>query len=261
MKAVFSAATTAAMILATASLAQESGQTSGAESSQVPEISAEEREIMMLDEIIRDFILNNPEVIIESLTRYEAQQRQAEEEQKRQALVASLDALQNDPDSPVVGNPEGDVTIVEFFDYRCPYCKRVAPLLEEILAEDPNVRVVLKEWPILSEESRYAARAALAANMQGKYWGFHMALMTLQGQLDEASVLQAAERLGIDVERMKSDMESEQVEAELQQVYQLAQRIGATGTPAFVIGDQFYGGAIPITSMRQAIELAREKQG
>lgn len=261
MKAVFSAATTAAMILATASLAQESGQTSGAESSQVPEISAEEREIMMLDEIIRDFILNNPEVIIESLTRYEAQQRQAEEEQKRQALVASLDALQNDPDSPVVGNPGGDVTIVEFFDYRCPYCKRVAPLLEEILAEDPNVRVVLKEWPILSEESRYAARAALAANMQGKYWGFHMALMTLQGQLDEASVLQAAERLGIDVERMKSDMESEQVEAELQQVYQLAQRIGATGTPAFVIGDQFYGGAIPITSMRQAIELAREKQG
>lgn len=235
-------------------------QDSSSEASE-PLLSQEEAGSMILDELIRDYILKHPEVIIESLTRYE--ERLAEEERQAQqaALAGHLPALQYDEDSPVLGNPDGDVVLVEFFDYRCPYCKRVTPALEQLILEDPNLRVVMKEWPILSEESRLAARAALASDKQGLYQEFHVALMTLSGNLNEASIFETAEQVGLDVEQLREDMKDPAIDEELSQVYQLARAVGATGTPAFVIGDQFYGGAIPIESMRQAIQLAREKQG
>ena len=180
---------------------------------------------------------------------------------KAAAIQMHLSAIQYDEDSPVLGNPDGDVVLVEFFDYRCPYCKNVAPAIEQLIAEDPNLRVVMKEWPILSEESRFAARAALAADRQDLYSEFHMSLMTLSGDLTPEVVFAKAEEVGLDIEQLVEDMEDPSVGEELEQVHQLARTIGATGTPAFVIGDQFYGGALPLDSMRRAIALAREKQG
>jgi protein-disulfide isomerase len=226
-----------------------------------PQLSEPEAERTVLDELIRDYILNHPEVILESLQRYE--QRLAEEERQKQqeALQSLLPDLQYDEDSPVLGNPEGDVVLVEFFDYRCPYCKRVAPAIEQLISEDPNLRVVMKEWPILSEVSRLAARAALAADRQGLYREFHLAVMTLNGELTEETLFQTAEEVGLDVDQLRADMDAPEILEEINDVYQQAQKVGATGTPAFVIGDQFYGGAIPIQTMRQAIAVAREKQG
>ena len=168
------------------------------------------------------------------------------------------DEILNDPGSPVGWNRDGDVTIVEFFDYRCPYCRAVAPRLAQLKKEDRGIRYVYKEWPILGPASKVAARAALAAWKQGRYEEFHEALMTYPGQLTEKGVFKTAERVGIDVDRLRQDMEAPEIAQALARTQQLASALGITGTPAFVIGNELVPGAVSLEQLKLFVRRARK---
>lgn len=211
-------------------------------------------------ELVLETIRENPEIIVEAMSILEARQREAQAAAVTAALEAERETLERDPNVPVAGNPEGDVTVVEFFDYNCPYCRRSVPELTGLLAGDGNIRLVLREWPILSEGSDFAARAALAARQQGQYQEMHEALMALQQPADETSVLGIAEILGLDVDQLKADMESPEIEEHLATSMRLAQALGITGTPAFVIGDQLIAGYVEQAVLEAAVQLAREAE-
>lgn len=157
------------------------------------------------------------------------------------------------PESPVLGNPDADVTIVEFFDYRCPYCRRVAPDLAALLDEDAGVRIVFKEWPILGRASVAAARAAIAAHLQGHYEAVHHALMTGEVDADADDIVDFAAALGADADRMRDDMGSDAVTGMLIANDELARALGLTGTPAFVVGDRMVPGAVSLDELKAIV--------
>lgn len=183
-------------------------------------------------EFIADYLRRNPEILLEVSEILRSKQLQAEREKQAEALAALRERIERHPMTPVTGNPDGDVTLVEFFDYNCPYCRSAAPEVKMLLEFDDNVRVVYREWPILGEGSVFAARAALAARNQGKYEAFHWALMELKGRAEEASVLRIAADLGIDIERLRADMQSEAIDEHIQTSMNLASRLGFNGTPS-----------------------------
>ncbi len=160
--------------------------------------------------------------------------------------------------APIGGNAKGDVTIVEFFDYRCPYCKQVEPSLDALLREDERLRVVYKEWPILGKDSVYASRVALAAVKQGKYDVFHSAMMATQGQINEEVILKVANSVGLDVAKIKADMNTAEIEDILTRNKNLAEALGIHGTPAWVIGDEMIAGAVDIATMKAKIAAVRK---
>ena len=162
-----------------------------------------------------------------------------------------------DPDTPVGGNPHGDVSLVEFFDYRCPYCKQVEPSLEALLTQDPHLRFVYKEFPVLGPVSKTAARAALAARKQGKYAALHRALMALKGQIDDSVIFQTASGAGLDVAQLKRDMAAPEIDSDLKANFDLAEALDIRGTPGFVIGDEIVPGAVSLDELKQLIEAAR----
>ena len=209
-------------------------------------------------QIVRDYLLEHPEVLIEAQQVLRDRQAAREAEQERRAIERHRDALIADPEAPVAGNPEGAITLVEFFDYRCGYCKRVKPTLETLLAENDDLRLVYKEFPILGPESTLAARAALAARAQGGYGPFHTALMEADGALERAHILEIARSVGLDDERLAQDMDEPAIDALIEGNAALAQDLGIRGTPAFVIGDRVIGGALPIAEFRTAIAAARQ---
>jgi protein-disulfide isomerase len=209
---------------------------------------------------VREYLFANPEVIVEAMQALEARRLQAEDGEARSVLAARAAEVFRDPDSPVGGNPEGDITMVEFFDYNCPYCRQVASVMAEAEAGDPGLRVVYKEFPILGPESVFAAKAALAADRQGRYVEFHHALMDANGRVDETSVLSIAEKVGLDVDRLKQDMQDPAIQAEIDGNLELAQALRITGTPGFVIGDQFLRGATDLETMTGLIEAARNEK-
>ena len=197
-------------------------------------------------------------MLIEAQQVLRDRQAAREAEQERRAIERHRDALIADPEAPVAGNPEGAITLVEFFDYRCGYCKRVKPTLETLLAENDDLRLVYKEFPILGPESTLAARAALAARAQGGYGPFHTALMEADGALERAHILEIARSVGLDDERLAQDMDEPAIDALIEGNAALAQDLGIRGTPAFVIGDRVIGGALPIAEFRTAIAAARQ---
>jgi protein-disulfide isomerase len=213
-----------------------------------------------IEQIVRDYLLAHPEVLIQSLTEFQQRQKVAEKERQQQAVGASRAALTQDPDTPVMGNPEGDVAIVEFFDYKCPYCKRVAGTLKDVVAADGKIRLVMKEFPILGPQSIKAARAALAVAKQGKYEAFHWALMTEPGDMSDPHIRRVARSLGVDVDRMMADMESPEIQAMIARNHDLAQKLQITGTPAFVIGDTLVPGAVDRKTIERLVAQARAKQ-
>lgn len=213
-----------------------------------------------VEQVIHDYFLKNPEFMVEVLHAAEAKLRQEKTEDVRQAITANRDALLTDPTSPVGGNPEGDVTIVEFFDYRCPYCKQVEPALEALLKQDSKLRIVYKEYPVLGAESFYASRMALAAAKQGKYDAFHRALMTLKGQITQEVILKVAGDAGLDVARAKAEMAAPAIQEIIKRNYALADALDINGTPAFIVGDVLVPGATDISGLRKLIADAR-KQG
>lgn len=210
-------------------------------------------------DIVRDYLIEHPEVLIEALTKYQERQKLAAEERRREALTTLRAELAQDPDSPVLGNPAGDVVVVEFFDYRCPYCRTVADPLRQAVRTDGNVRLVMKEFPILGPESVFAARAALAAARQGRYEAFHFALMAARGQVNESAVMTVARQVGLDIDRLKGDMESAEIKAMLDRNMRLAQALDISGTPAFVIGNELIPGAIDLEQLQSKIAETRAR--
>jgi protein-disulfide isomerase len=213
----------------------------------------------LLEQKIRDYILAHPEVIAESLQRYQQQQEAAQQQAQAQAVKDLQAQLVGNAGSPVLGNPNGDVTVVEFLDYRCPYCKAMHQPIADMIAGDGNVRVVVKEFPILGDDSLFAARAALAAHRQGKYAEMHNALMSFKGKPSPGDVESIAQQIGIDPVRLKQDMGAPEIDQELQQNYNLAEQLGIGGTPAFVIGETLIPGAIKLEDLRAHIAKARDE--
>jgi protein-disulfide isomerase len=222
-----------------------------------PALAAGEMSQDQLDQRIHDYILAHPEVLMEALQKLEERQREAEAADARQVLKARADDIFHNKQSPVGGNADGDVTLVEFFDYNCPYCRQVEPIMEQALADDPKLRVVYKEFPILGPDSVFAAKAALAAERQGKYLAFHKALYEAKTRVTEPVVLKIAAETGIDVERMQNDMRQPEIQALIDHNMGLAQALRITGTPGFVVGDQIFPGATNLATMKKLIEQAR----
>jgi protein-disulfide isomerase len=196
-----------------------------------------------LGDIIKDYLLQNPEVLIDVQAALEAKLEKEQSEKLSSFMSENAKDIYRNPQSPVAGDPNGDITVVEFFDYNCGYCKRGLPEVQKLLESDKKVRFVFKELPILSKGSEEAARAALAAKRQGKYWEFHQAMMTIKGQANEASSVKAAEGLGLNLAKFKADMGSAEVKAELDGVKDLAKKMGINGTPHFLVGDKSIPGA------------------
>ena len=216
-------------------------------------------QVQGVESIVREYLLAHPEVLVEALTEYQKRQKVAEEQLRQQAIVTRNQELTEDPAAPVLGNPQGDVVVVEFFDYRCPYCKTVAPMVRDEVASDGKVRLVMKEFPILGPQSRQAARAALAAAMQDKYEVFHFALMTQPGDMSDTHIETVAASVGLDVERLRGDMKSPEIAAAIDRNIALAEAVGIRGTPAFVIGKTLVPGAIDAETFRQLIAEARAR--
>lgn len=214
-----------------------------------------------VEAIVRDYIARNPELVLQAIAAIEARQKAENEESQQAALVAHRDALERRDGDPVLGNPDGDVTIVEFFDYQCGYCKTMARPMRELVHGDGKVRWVLKEFPILGPESVVAARASLAADRQGLYEAFHFTLMELRGRLSEAAIWQAATEAGLDIDRLRKDMADPAIAATIDANYQLAQALRIEGTPAFVIGRTLVPGAAPKEHLAELVRKARDGSG
>ncbi len=207
--------------------------------------------------LVAETLRENPELVLEALQALEARQAEAQAATAASVLTEERGTLERDPNAPILGNPDGDVTIVEFFDYNCPYCKRAMPEVNALMAEDTNVRLVLREWPILSEGSAFAARAALASRQQGKYAEMHDALMTMRGKVEPEAVLRIAAEVGLDVEKLKIDMQSPEVEEHIATSMRLAEALGFNGTPSFVVGDQLIPGFVEKPQLVEAVTAAR----
>jgi protein-disulfide isomerase len=210
-----------------------------------------------IERLIHDYLLNNPKVLIEAFQHAEATIKAEEAAATKAQISEQKDELENDPTSPVLGNPQGDVTIVEFFDYRCPYCKSSAPIVAQLLDEDKKLRLVLKEFPILGKESVFASRVAVVAQKHGKYAEFHKAMFALKTPVTEDATLGVAKSVGLDPAQVKKEMESSEIDAVLKHNYELARMIGADGTPAFVIGDTMTAGALSGEELRTRIAALR----
>ena len=212
-----------------------------------------------VEQIVREYILANPEIIVEAIQILQARDEQASRDAQRTALTELSDTIFNSPTSPWMGEADADVVIVEFFDYECGYCARVLDDVFALSDEDPSLRVVFKELPILTPMSMLAARAALASRSQDLYVPYHNALMGHQGPLSEGAIFDIAAEVGLDVDQLRTDMESEEVIGEIQTNLQLAEAIGVRGTPAFIIGDEVIPGAVGLAILRDLV--ARERAG
>lgn len=251
MKRRILAALAGGVFAAVGALLLSSTQTFAEERGEAAEIPVER-----IESIVREYLLREPEVIYQALEELQRRQNEAAAERQREAVVANRDELLHDPAAPVAGNPDGDVTLVEFFDYRCMYCRRVVSSLQALLEDDDELRVVFKELPVLGEQSVLAARAALASREQGQYLPFHFALMDAD-DLSEGAILALARDLGLDPNQLREDMQGAKVDAAIQANYELANELGIEGTPAFVIGDRLVPGAVDQARLRQLIEEAR----
>lgn len=209
--------------------------------------------------LVREALMANPEMIKEAVQKLREKQ-EAENKQKTDAAMGKYkDALYNDPDAATVGPKDADVTLVEFFDYHCGYCRHMLPAVAQILKEDKKVRFVFKEYPILSEDSVTAARAALAVNRiaKDKYFDFHSALMKLEGKFDEKALFAAAKKLGISADKLKEEMAKPEITAILDKDRSMGGELGISGTPAIIVADTLIPGAIPFEELKKVVANVR----
>jgi protein-disulfide isomerase len=214
-------------------------------------------EVEKIQKIVRDYLKQHPEVLIDALQEYQNKQEAQKADKTRQTIAAASDELLKDSTNPVAGNPDGDLTIVEFFDYRCPYCKLVAPDLKKALSADGKVRLIYKEFPILGPESIVAAKAALAAMAQNKYQPFHDRLIAFKGKLDDAAIYSLAGDANLDVAKLKADMEKPEIKDQINRNFRLADKLNIQGTPAFIIGGELLPGAASFDDLTAAFKRAR----
>ncbi|MDD7908476.1 MULTISPECIES: DsbA family protein [Pseudovibrio] len=213
-----------------------------------------------VEKIIREYLIENPEIITEALTELEKRRVAAEQEAKKEAVASLSDIIFNSENQVVLGNPEGDVTLVEFFDYNCGYCKRAMSDMLRLIEEDSNLRVVLKEFPVLGQPSMEAAQVAIAVNdvAPEKYEDFHTSLLTQQSRASGDTAMQIALTLGISETDLTNSMESGVVQATFQEVFEIANQLGLSGTPSYVIGDEVVIGAVGYETLKEKIADARD---
>ncbi|HWK47399.1 MAG TPA: DsbA family protein [Stellaceae bacterium] len=211
-----------------------------------------------IEAVVRDYIAAHPEIIVDALRTAKSKTEADEAAQAKTALRTHRAELEASVDSPIAGNPQGDVTIVEFFDFRCPYCKSMTPTLVDLLAKDAGVKVVYKDLPILGAESLVASRIALVAATSGKYQAFHDAAMASKTPLTAERSFEIARSIGLDPAKVKLDMQAPRIDRILKDNMALAVALGIEGTPAFVIGDTLTPGAVDLDTLRGMIAAARK---
>jgi protein-disulfide isomerase len=214
-----------------------------------------------IEAIIKDVLLKNPELIQEALVELEKRQQQAQVDGQKQILVTERAAIFDSPKSAVAGNPQGDVTLVEFFDYNCGFCKRSLTDLQELMKLDPKLKVVLKDFPVLGADSVEASRVAIAVKNQikgDKYWAFHVALMSTRGRINGAKALEVAREHGVNLDQARKDMESAETRGVIEETVVLGDRLGLTGTPAFVLADEIVFGAVGVEQIKTRIDAVRK---
>jgi len=212
-----------------------------------------------IDRLIHDYILAHPDVVVAALQAAQDKEDAEKQANAETALSTYRDQLLHDPASPVLGNPHGDVTLVEFFDYRCPYCKSSAPNVTALIQSDPKLRVVMKEFPVLGADSVFASKVALVAARYDKYQAFHDAVLANKGSLDDGKTLAIARSVGLDSDAVSKQMSDPAIETNLQKNLALAQILQIDGTPTFIVGDTIIPGMATIDDLKQAIAQARGK--
>jgi protein-disulfide isomerase len=214
-----------------------------------------------IEQIVRDYLLSHPELLQEVISEMDKRQATADAEKHRAAISEHQELIFNSPRQVTIGNPQGDVTLVEFFDYNCAYCKRALSDLIELMNADSRLKVVLKEFPVLGEGSTQAAQVAVAARMQDKsgkkYFEFHQKLLGGRGAADKTRALAAAKEAGFDMGRLAKDMASEEVKTTLAESFTLSDAMGLNGTPSYVVGSEVIVGAVGVESLREKVNVAR----
>jgi protein-disulfide isomerase len=214
-----------------------------------------------IETIVRNYLLAHPEVLEEAMAELSKRQTAAEAEKQKASVATNAETIFNSPRGVVLGNKDGDVTFVEFFDYNCGYCKRAMADMLDLMKTDPNLKVVLKEFPVLSQGSVEAAQVAVAVRMQDpggkKYLDFHQKLLGGRGAADKARAMAAAKEAGLDTARIEKDLASPEVRATIEENFKLAEAMGMNGTPSYVIGKQVVIGAVGLDNLREKIGVAR----
>src|SRR5476651_548172 len=214
-----------------------------------------------IEVVVRNYLLAHPEVLEEAMAVLSKRQAAADAEKHEASVAANAETIFNSPRGVVLGNKDGDVTFVEFFDYNCGYCKRAMADMLDLMKSDPKLKVVLKEFPVLGPGSVEAAQVAVAARMQDpagkKYLDFHQKLLGGRGQADKARAMAAAQEAGFDIARIEKDLNSPEVKATLEENFKLAEDMGMNGTPSYVIGKQIVVGAVGLDGLKEKIGLAR----
>ena len=215
-----------------------------------------------IEKIIRDYLLRNPEILQEVIQEMERRQAQAEAEKHKEAIKEHAELLFNSRRQIVLGNPQGDVTMVEFFDYNCGFCRKALTDKLELIKNDPRLRLVLKEFPVLGEGSTQAAQIAVSVRLQDKtggkkYLEFHQKMFASRGQIDKARALAVVREIGLDAARAEREMGSDEVRATLEEGFKLAEALGINGTPTYVLAGQVVVGAVGVEKLRDAINTVR----
>jgi protein-disulfide isomerase len=214
-----------------------------------------------IERIIKDYLMSHPELLQEVMNELEKRQAQAEAEKHRAAVAENSAAIFSSPRQVTLGNPQGDVTVVEFFDYNCSYCKRAMSDMLELIKSDGKLKFVLKEFPVLGDGSVQAAQVAAAVRMQDKtgkkYLEFHQKLLGGRGQADKARALAAAKEVGLDVAKIEKDMASDEVKATIEESFKLAEALGLNGTPSYVVGKDVVIGAVGLNTLKEKVNGAR----
>jgi protein-disulfide isomerase len=215
-----------------------------------------------IEKIIREYLISHPEVLQEAMVELEKRQQAAEAKKSREAVAQHADKLFKSSRHVTLGNASGDVTLVEFFDYNCGYCKRALADMMALMKADPKLKIVLKEFPVLGQGSVEAAQVAVAVRMQDpdgkKYLDFHQKLLSGRGQADKNRALVAAKEAGADMARLEKDMQSPEVRASLEESFQLAEALGLNGTPSYVVGQDVVVGAVGFEALKERIDAARQ---
>jgi len=214
-----------------------------------------------IEKILHEYLVSHPEVLQEAMATLEKRQTAAESEKHKAAVKKYAKEIFSSPNQVTIGNPQGNVTFVEFFDYNCGYCKRAMGDMVTLMKEDPKLKVVLKEFPVLGPGSVEAAQVAVAVRMQDptgkKYFQFHEKMLNSRGQANKASAMAVAKSIGLDMVKLEKDMAGPEVKETLQESFKLAEALGMNGTPSYVIGDSVVVGAVGVDALREQINTAR----
>lgn len=228
-------------------------------SARAAEMTPEQRQA--IETIVHDYIVKHPEVLQEAMVELEKRQQDAQRQAQQKALETEKTALLSAANQTVVGNPKGDVTLIEFFDYNCGYCKRALGDVAELAKDDPKLRIVLKDFPVLGPDSLEASRVALAVRQQlpgEKFFDYHTKLMATKGRVGKEQALAVAKDMGLDMAKIAKDGEAAEIQAAIDETIRLGDKLGLTGTPSFIVGDEVVSGAVGAEPLKQLVASVRK---